>query len=269
MLRPFHLVLLALCTPGLPLQAHEFWIEPTDYAVEAGGPVTATFRNGEEFAGSALSYIPGRSALFEMIVEGERQAVPARIGDNPAFDVADLPEGLLTILHETTDRTVTYKEWAKWVKFTDHKDFAFAQQEHLDRGLPETGFEESYRRFAKALIAVGGGAGADAARGLRTEIVAGANPYVGDLSAGLPVQVLLDGAPKGGAQVEMFAKDPEGNVEITLHTADGEGRVTLPVEPGHEYLLDSVTILPLDPVEDGDPVWQTLWAALTFAVPPA
>jgi hypothetical protein len=65
----------------------------------------------------------------------------------------------------------------------------------------------------------------------------------------------------------MFERAPDGAVEVTLHEADAEGRVMLPVRPGFEYLLDSVAIESLDPAEDGDPVWKTHWAALTFAVP--
>lgn len=232
-----------------------------------GDSVIARFRNGETFEGSSLSWIPGRSKRFDMVSGGVVAPVPARLGDNPALALDAPSEGLLTILHETADQRLTYKEWAKWVKFTDHKDVAFAQDSHLDRGLPETGFREAYRRFAKSLIAVGDGQGADVAQGLRTEFVLGANPYTDDLSAGLPVQILFEGAPKANAQIEVFDKAPDGAVEVTLYRADAEGRAVLPVTEGHAYLLDSVTLLPLEPEEDGDPVWYTLWAALTFAVP--
>ena len=260
-------LLTALCILASPLQAHEFWIQPETYAVDAGGPVTASFRNGQFFEGSALSYIPGRSDRFDMISGDTVSPVPARMGDNPAVQLPEAPDGLLTILHETDDMSLTYTEWVKWENFAKHKDFTFVLEEHRARGLPETGFKESYRRFAKALVGVGGAEGSDAARGLRVEFVAGANPYTDDLSAGLPVQILFDGAPKADAQIEMFERAPDGTVDVTLHRADAEGRATLPMKAGHEYLLDSVTILPLEPEKDGDPVWETLWAALTFAVP--
>ncbi|SFJ70311.1 DUF4198 domain-containing protein [Jannaschia pohangensis] len=259
--------IMAMCMIGAPLQAHEFWIEAEDYTAASGTTVSATFRNGQELSGAVLSYIPARSARFDMVVGQEVVPVSSRIGNNPAFQVAGLPDGLLTVIQETTAQTLVYSEWEKWVKFTEHKDFTFAQQAHIDRGLPQEGFKESYLRYAKALIAVGDGAGSDARRGLRAEIVAGANPYTDDLSGGLPVQVFFDDAPKANAQVEMFAKAPNGEVEVTLHRTDADGRVTLPVVAGHEYLLDSVTVLPVEPALEGDPVWQTHWAALTFAVP--
>jgi hypothetical protein len=41
--------------------------------------------------------------------------------------------------------------------------------------------------------------------------------------------------------------------------------VNIPVKSGHEYLLDAVVLRAADP--DDGAVWETLWAALTFAVP--
>jgi len=32
-------------------------------------------------------------------------------------------------------------------------------------------------------------------------------------------------------------------------------------------MVDSVALLPLEPEVDGNPVWHSLWANLTFAVP--
>lgn len=263
----------SLCILAAPLQAHEFWIEPQDYTVAEGSPVTATFRNGEEFAGSAFSYIPSRSVLFDMVTGDTVTEVPARLGDSPAFNLADTVPGLLTIVHETTDSTLTYTEkagrsgWERFVGFAEHKQLGDVAAAHVERGLPQEMPVERYSRFAKALVAVGDGAGQDARRDLRTEFVALENPYTDDVSNGLDVQLFFGDAPKADAQIEMFDKAPDGTVTITLHQTDAEGRATLPVTPGHSYLLDSVTLLPLEPAAEGDPIWQTLWAALTFAVP--
>ena len=64
-----------------------------------------------------------------------------------------------------------------------------------------------------------------------------------------------------------FAKSPEGEVEITLLRTDAEGVALLPVTPGQVYLADAVVVRPLEPVAEDDPVWESLWASLTFKVP--
>ncbi|WP_308916219.1 DUF4198 domain-containing protein [Jannaschia sp. LMIT008] len=263
----------ALCIAAFQAQGHEFWIDAEDWTVPSNGTVTADFRNGEKFAGSAFSYIPRRSVRFDMAVGDAVRPVPARLGDSPAFAVPDLPDGLLVILHETADSTLTYGDkdgrtgWERFLAFGAHKDFGELAARHDSRGLPREGVRESYRRYAKALVAVGDGAGSDRAFGLRSEIVALANPYADEVTGGLPVRVLWDGAARADAQVELFARRPDGTVEVTLHRTDADGVAVLPVAPGHVYLADAVVLEPLEPAADGDPVWGTHWAALTFAVP--
>lgn len=239
--------------------------------MEPGAPARATFNVGQEFKGPSYIYIPGRSVLFDQVTGDTRAPVEATVGDNPAFHLDDTPEGLLIVAHEARVQTLSYSAWEKFQNFANHKDFARdygdMRAAHDARGLPPSGFKEAYSRYAKALIGVGDAVGADRALGLRTEIVALANPYTDDLSAGLPVQVLLEGAPRTNVQVELFEKDADGGVDITLHRTDGAGMAVLPVRTGHSYLVDAVTLLPLEPETPDAPVWLSLWAALTFAVP--
>ena len=178
-----------------------------------------------------------------------------------------IPEGLAVLVAETTPSTLTYHEWEKFTAFVAHKDLAGTLVSHRVRGLPETEFVETYRRFAKSLVAVGSGTGADRALGLETEVVALSNPYIDPLAAGMPVQVLYLGAPRANAQVELFDKAPDGAVKVTLHRTDDKGIVTLPVQAGHAYLVDAVVMRAVEPKLPTDPVWESLWAALTFAVP--
>jgi hypothetical protein len=172
------------------------------------------------------------------------------------------------IAYEATTARVGYETLEKFASFAAHKDFDGAVPRHRARGLPETDFGEAYSRHVKALVAVGDGAGQDRALGLATEIVALENPYTFGGSA-LPVQVLYRQDPRPDAQVELFEKAPDGRVAITYHRTDARGIARLPVKPGHEYLADAVVLR--EPgaqlAQDRDVVWETLWAALTFAVP--
>lgn len=227
--------------------------------------MVAQFKNGENFEGINLGYFDRRSERFDLTVGGVTTPLSPRMGNIPVLEMAAPDAGLVVIAHETTPATITYREWEKFQSFADHKDFADIRARHLARGLPETGFAESYTRHAKALVAVGGGAGQDQALGLETEFVALANPYTDDVSDGLPVQLYYRGGPRADAQVEIFARAPDGTVSVTLTRTDEEGRAVIAVQPGHDYLLDAV-VLRESPAE-ADDVWETLWAALTFRVP--
>ena len=69
--------------------------------------------------------------------------------------------------------------------------------------------------------------------------------------------------------MEVFAKAPDGTVEITLHRTDDAGVAAIPVASGMQYLFDAVVLAPSAEAgsDENAPVWDTFWAALTFAVP--
>ncbi|MGV6888946.1 DUF4198 domain-containing protein [Rhodophyticola sp. SM2404] len=249
------------------VQAHEFWIEPLEYRADTGAEITANLRIGSEYEGSLVSYLPRNFTRFDVVQGDVTRPVEGRLGDSPALSMADMADGLAIVLHETTESTLTWSEWARFANFAEHKDFEGYEAHHEARGLPRDGFRESYSRHVKALIAVGDGAGEDRAFGLLTEIVALANPYTDDLSEGLAVQVFYQGAIRPDTQVELFSRGSDGVVEITYHRTDTNGVSILPMEAGHEYLVDAVVLEDLEPSTENDPVYRTRWAALTFMTP--
>lgn len=262
-------ILLALALSSSPALAHELWLEPVDYTVAAQGVIEAAIVNGQKFEGSKFAYVPKTFSRFTITWGEAEVVVPGRIGDLPALRIPALGEGLHIAAFQSAGDVVSYKTYEDFDRFAKHKDFPNARTEHLARALPETDFKEFYRRFAKALVAVGNGEGKDRNLGMETEIVALANPFTDDLAAGLPVQVFYRNEVRADAQVELFQKAGDGTVTITLHRTDAEGIATLPVLPGHSYLADAVVLRsPAIAVVDGTgAAWETLWAALTFAVP--
>jgi uncharacterized GH25 family protein len=260
--------ILALALSTSAAQSHEFWIEPQDYAVDPGAPVQADLFVGEAFEGLRQSYIPRNFRRFEMAGPEGSVPVTGRAGDRPAVNQA-AGEGLQVIVHETTDSVITWRDFADFEAFVRHKDAEWSLSRHAERGLPDKDFAEAFSRYAKSLVAVGAGAGSDAPQGLEVELTARANPYTDDVSAGFPVALAYQGAPWANAQIEMFEKGPDGSVAITTHLTDDEGRATLPVRPGHSYMLDAVLIREPSATlaQDRGVVWESLWANLTFAVP--
>jgi hypothetical protein len=263
------LVLLVSLVTGFPALAHEFWIEPEEYQVQPGDPLVASLRNGQHFEGITLGWFDRQFTRFEMVSGDTIRPVEGRMGDTPALQTTAPDAGLLIVLHETTPATLVYTEWDKFLAFAAHKDFPQAAADHEANGWSKERFAESYTRHVKALIAVGDGSGDDRAFGMKTEFVAMTNPYDTNFDGNMKVRVLLDGVPRGNAQVEVFEKDAGNGVEITLYRTDAEGVAEIPVTPGHSYLFDAVVLAPSPQAgtSDSAPVWETYWAALTFAVP--
>lgn len=250
-------------------QAHEFWIDPVAFHVSVETPVVADLRVGQLYNGSAQSYFPKNFRQFEIAQGDARVAVEGRLGDRPALSQAFEKEGLVVLLHVTTDFRLAYDDFGKFRSFVIHKDAEWVLETHETRGLPEKGFGEAYSRYAKSLVAIGDGAGHDRVFGLETELVAGANPYTEDLSGGMPVSLLYEGSPRANAQIEVFEKDAAGEVRIFTVKTDAEGRAVVPVSPGNRYMLDAVVLREPAPTiaSELNAVWESLWANLTFEVP--
>lgn len=229
-----------------------------------------SFKNGQEFEGNTLSYFDRSSASYLMVAGDQQTPITPRAGDRPALNVAaPARDALVTVVHETTAQYLTYREWEKFLKFVDHKDFSDAVATHEARGWPKDTFRERYSRHVKTLIAVGDGTGSDQTVGLATEFTALTNPYAPDFDGEMNVLLTYDGAPRADAQIEVFDRAPDASVTITLYRTDDRGIAIIPVTPGHSYLFDAVVLRPAaDALEtEKSPLWETFWAALTFAVP--
>jgi len=252
-----------------PAIAHEFWIEPLDYQIDPDANLEGHIVNGQHFAGTEIAYFPQRFSRFDVSLGGQTAAVTGRSGDRPALNTAPLGEGLHIVTYVAIQSLVTYDDYAAFDRFVTHKDFQGIRAAHVARALPETGFVEAYTRYVKSLIGVGNSAGDDSYLGLPIEIVALDNPYTADVSAGLRVQVHEGEGLRDYGQVELFDKAPDGTVTITLHRTDGNGIALLPVIPGHSYLVDAVMLREpaAGPATESGAVWESLWAALTFAIP--
>ncbi len=248
--------------------AHEFWIAPEAYQVEEGDPVEARLRVGQGFVGAEQAYIPAHFSRFDMVQGGVVQPVKSRVGDRPALSQVPPEDGLWVIVHETTNFRLYYDEAETFRNFVTHKDLTGVLEAHEARGLPARGFYETYRRYAKSLIAVGQGKGQDRETGLLAEIIAETNPYLPEFDGQMRVLVKFGGEPQAMQQVELFERAPSGTVMTHILHTDGDGRAAFDVQPGHEYLADAVFMTPLDVVNpDVDPAWQSDWASLTFSVP--
>lgn len=245
--------------------AHEFWIDPQDFTIEVGETLLADLRVGQEFSGAAMSFLPRNFDTFCVMNNDEVIEAEGRFGDIPALNMAGLQAGLAVVVHQTTANQLTWTTWERFLNFAIHKDLGDVTTMHQARGLSQEDVTEDYIRYAKSLVAVGDGTGADSRVGLRAELVALANPYIDDVSAGMPMQLWYDAALQPDYQVELFAEDAAGEVTITYHRTDAEGVVLLPVEPGMTYMADAVFLEAVEPASAGDAIWVTHWANMTFS----
>lgn len=253
---------------ALPAQAHELWIAPHAYQPAPDAAIVADLTNGENFEGNHLVYLPRLFDRFEIISGDNVVSVTGRLGDQPALNHTSHGVGLHIVLYQSRVETLNYASFEKFESFAVHKGYPDIAARHAARGLDPVRMKEVYTRFSKSLIGVGSAQGQDRRLGLETELVALENPYTDIMADGLDVQLFYRDDPRADAQIELFDKAPDGTVRLTLHRTDANGRATLPVKPGHAYMVNAVVLRAPDARHARHrAVWESLWANLTFAVP--
>lgn len=262
----FWRALAAMCMAALPAAAHEFWIEPQTYHVELGETASAGLFVGMDFEGREQSYLPRNFKEFTRTDQHGTEPVEMTLGDRPAFVHIPTQEGALLLGYVSNPMRVIYREVEKFQDFITEKDFDWVWGAHQARGLGTERIVETYHRYAKAMINVGGGAAVDTDLGYEIEFVAQT-----PLGAAGAVVFLLEyqNAPLPDTQVTVWAKSPDGEVTMHHHRSDANGRVAFEVASGQGYLVDAVVIRAIDERSTQlDPMWETVWASYTFGAIP-
>ena len=247
--------------------SHELWLDSKSFQIKSDEILEIEIRNGENFKGINLSFFSNRIKQFFWSQDAKRADVISRIGDVPAMRVPMDHDGLVSVVYESTPSVLTYTEWEKFADFVTYKDLGGALERHNANGWPTDRFKEIYHRYSKALIGVGAATGADQNFGLATEFVALENPYLDETPDTILVQLLYDNAPRGNAQVEVFERNEKKEVRVFTMRTDDEGQVNIYVKGGNDYLINSVVLREFTSNDENAPLWESLWAALTFSVP--
>ena len=249
-----------------PLAAHEVWIDAQEWQVAPSDIFKANLRNGELFEGIPLGWFPPRIKRAMVMSRGQVIDLQGRAGDMPAFNIKVAEPGLNVVGYESTPSALTYDNYEKFESFAVEKGHAALIADAPRVAAPH----EVYSRHAKALFAVGAGAGADAALGFEIELVAETNPYTQPQEP-MRVRAIYQDAPLAEARVTVFEKRVDGTVDVTELTTDAEGRAAFATTPGSTYLVDTVMLRKASgaTVAKEQAMWESLWASLTFGAPEA
>ena len=258
------LFLAALFSIASPAAAHEFWLEPSNYAPDRGEKVAIDIRVGQFFKGPTYPYF-GDSFVNFSVIDGNRiLPVESLDGDEPAAKLSLRNRGLAVVTQHTTPLDLTFEKWDKFVSYLKMEGLGHIVARHRKAGKPSTGIKEAYARATKLLLNVGGqGGGNDELTGMPLELVAERNPYALKPGEKLPVRLYYLGKPIAGVQITAIAKsDPE-----TRHNqrTDAQGRVVFALPSAGPRLLNAVHMIEPKPGQDAH--WFSYWASMVFARP--
>ncbi|MBO2008193.1 DUF4198 domain-containing protein [Hymenobacter negativus] len=275
------LPILLLLTTSAAL-AHEFWLEAPRFRLQPGQTVSVHTFVGADFKGEPWTT---KATKIQRLV---------RYGPTPTDSTSLTP---ISPTEADTFHTAFYfkqpgthvvllRSTNSFIELPADQFTAYLREEGLDYALKlrqerdemaKPG-RETYRRCAKALIQVGEAAATATATdsacrhvyGLPLELVPEQNPYRLAADKALTVRVLRAGKPAFGVAVQVWQRQP-GSLPTTHYTtrANQNGRILLRLSGPGPYLLAAVE-MGVSPAKLHDRAdWQSTWASLTFAGPPA
>lgn len=268
------LLLLATALPPGLVSAHEVWIEPATTEISNGEELVADLRIGDMFEGDHLIYIPQQTERLFVLTDNGSFDLKPRVGSRPVIRIPpeklEDSDGDVVVVYQSANSYVHYGSREKFFSFARKKGAGDVQQLHENRRLPDSGFVERYKRFAKAIINIGPESELvnDTGVGMEVEFVAHGKKMLPGSGHEFEFQLLYQGKLLPEAQVTLFSRDGDGSVTSSRSLTDAQGVIRVRAEAGHRYLLDHVTLREADPSGDRNrPVWESLWASLTFAGP--
>lgn len=253
--------LLALGLLATASGAHDFWLRPAAYTVDAPCALDVHLLVGDAFSGRPYPRLAAHVQRFVVAGPGGEAEVHGVEGRLPVGTL-DLREPGLHVVGYRSHGSLNTLPGPAFEDYLAEKGLEHVARERAARGRSRAMGREVFSRCAKALVRVGDAPAAvpDRLLGQRLELVVGADPTRLRGRTDVPVRLVFEGRPRAGALVLAYrAGEPE---PIHARRTDGAGRVVLPIEPG-EWLVTSVVMVPAGP-ELAPAAWESLWASLTF-----
>ena len=264
---------LLVCSWASFIEAHDFWLQPSEYWIEPDTLDSMTLQVGHG-PFRQRSPIPLRRITRFQAIAPNGMAVDVhqrlRLGqgaEDGDFRLND--PGTYVLVLQTDDGAQTH---LPAVRFNDYLKVegltpALEQRARLQR--MDADGSERYSRCAKSIVQVGqpraGLQGqVDKPVGLPLEIVPEANPYGTKRPATFPVRVLYAGHALAGALVKLtnLANDASP-FEVRLTDRDGRASFTMP--NAGAWLLNVIWTKPLPRSEETD--FETVFSSLSFGFP--
>lgn len=250
------------------LIAHEYWLEPINFQLSDDQRLMANVKIGTDLAGDNHAYIPDHFKSFDLTMNGKTKPIENSFAARPPVNQSTSGNSLGILSAESGINVVNYKEAGIFLKFLENEGLSEVHAQHKARGLPDSGFDEAYRRYAKSLIKIGNGKGQDKALGLTLEWIIENNPYKTDDDY-IVARLEWQGKALAETQASVFRKENDV-VSRQLFQTDQAGKIRIPRESGL-FLINAVKMTLPSPETLKAPkakkaVWESHWASMTYSL---
>jgi uncharacterized GH25 family protein len=251
---------LLLLPSALP--AHDFWVEPSTFRPAVDEPVQIRLREGMQFKGDTLPYIPDWFRDFSVTDSAGTRQVVAVIGDDPAGTV--IADDEVFLVGYQSNRAFTELDAAKFNSYLEEEGIEFIRQQRIAAGEDDQPAPEYFVRCAKTLV--GSGAESDdvyqTELGYMLELIALDDPSQVEPGGKLRFQLKYRGEPAENLLVQAFSRAaPDQKQRIRT---DAKGVAAVQITEAGVWMIKAVNIQPI--VGDPKAKWQSYWASYLLRI---
>lgn len=266
-MRPTIVAALVAALISAPLAAHDFWLQPSRFAVAPGGRVPMIFLVGHGAFRQRSAIGADRVKLFRAIGP---QGTTDRAADLTLGQAADATTAFSVpgtyVIAFSTSNTPSNLPALRFNDYAAAEGLTLVLQQRAAAGTTTGPGRELYSRRGKALIQVGrpgrmAQPHVTTPAGLGLEIVPLINPYQPGASRSLPVRVLYQGRPLAGALVKLNNLQADAE-PVELHRSDAAGQATFRLPTSGQWQLNVVWSQPMP--RNATAEFLTTFSSLSF-----
>lgn len=246
---------------------HDFWIEAQPFRVAPGGEAALVLREGVDFTGNRLPYIPAWFERYTVTGPGGQRPVEGILGDDPAGRLTLAEPGAHVVAYRSSGDRVTLPP-ERFRTYLAEEGLEHIRELRAEYGETDDSADERFFRCAKAIVHAGppaadGGGPATRPVGLELELVPEADPASLAPGQALGLRLRFREEPVSGVLVVGFTRAaPQDRVRART---DAGGRAALPLPRAGTWLVKAVHMVRAPAGSEVE--WISYWASLTFALP--
>jgi hypothetical protein len=258
-----------LCAAAPGALAHEFWLMPHAFGIQAGELLRVRTLHGERLDGQTVPRNNAAVARFELV--DDTGATPVRgVDGGPESFVRPAGTGPAVLVYESTE-FVNILPAERFDAYLTEEGLTDALRDRQTRGEQATPGREVYVRCAKSLIAVGPAPTpepgvteptrpADRVVGLPLELVLEPTENPGPDEPTVTVRALFNGLPIEGLRVVAASAASPSDLQSTA--TDHAGIARFEGRDAGTWLITALHIERTAGRADCD--WKSYWASLSF-----
>ena len=246
--------------------AHDFWVQPRDFAADVNVAIPLTIEVGHGPARQRWSAAIDRIATFTAVGGSGTKDVRSALvpPGGPADATLSFSQAGTYVVVLGTNRATSELPAIRFNDYIKAEGIAPAIAARAAAGTTDTPGRELYSRRAKAIVRIGNAATPQPQVtrpvGLTLEIVPGRDPTAADFNMTLPVTILYQGRPLPGAFVKLNNLDFDARpVATAISDARGTAVFTIPFKG-----LWQMNVVWTTPIKDPKADFDTVFSSLTF-----